>query len=119
MYTANTMASAIEALGMSVPYSSSIPAWDPTLNDGEGGLHPEKADEVERAVKALHYCIDADLKPRDIMTDKAFENAVRLVMVTGGSTNATIHLIAMARSCGVNLSLEDFPFSHNNLLFEG
>jgi dihydroxy-acid dehydratase len=108
MYTANTMASAIEALGMSVPYGSSIPAWDPKLNHGEGGLHPEKVDEVRRAVKALKWCIDHDLKPRDIMTQKSFENAVRFVMVTGGSTNATIHLIAMARSAGVDLRLEDF-----------
>ena len=108
MYTANTMASAIEALGMSVPYGSSIPAWDPRLNDGEGGLHPEKNDEVVRAVAALQHCIEHDIKPRDIMTKKAFENAVRLVMVTGGSTNATIHLIAMARSCNIDLSLQDF-----------
>ena len=107
MYTANTMASAIEA-GMSVPYSSSIPAWDPQANGGEGGLHPEKIDEVARAARALQHSIEADLKPRDIMTAKAFENAVRMVMVTGGSTYATIHLIAMARSAGVDLSLQDF-----------
>jgi len=111
MYTANTMASAIEALGLSVPYSSSIPAWDPLIKreDGElGGLHPEKVAEVRRAVAALQTCIELDIKPRDIMTMKAFENAVRLVMVTGGSTNATIHLIAMARSAGVDFRLEDF-----------
>ena len=108
MYTANTMASAIEALGMSVPYSSSIPAWDPKLNGGNGALHPEKVGEVRRAVEALQTCMELDLKPRDIMTRKSFENACRLVMVTGGSTNATIHLIAMARSAGVDLSLEDF-----------
>jgi len=108
MYTANTMASAIEALGMSVPYSSSIPAWDPALNGGAGGLHSEKVDECRRASDALEICLANDIKPRDIMTMKAFENAVRLVMVTGGSTNATIHLIAMARSAGVDLRLEDF-----------
>jgi len=108
MYTANTMASAIEALGMSVPYSSSTPAWDPNANGGEGALHPEKVDECRRATEALQYCIENDIKPRDIMTMKAFENAVRLVMVTGGSTNATIHLIAMARSAGVDLTLDDF-----------
>jgi dihydroxy-acid dehydratase len=108
MYTANTMASAIEALGMSVPYSSSIPAWDPALNGGAGGLHPEKVDEVRRAAAALQTCLQQDLRPRDIMTPKAFENAVRMVMVTGGSTNATIHLLAMARSAGVNLTLQDF-----------
>jgi dihydroxy-acid dehydratase len=108
MYTANTMASAIEALGMSVPYSSSIPAWDPALNGGAGGLHAEKQGEIERAADALQHCIEHDIKPRDIMTMKAFENAVRLIMVTGGSTNATIHLIAMARAAGVDLRLEDF-----------
>ena len=108
MYTANTMASAIEALGMSVPYSSSIPAWDPKANGGAGGLHPEKIAEVERAADALETCIKGGILPRDIMTKKAFENAVRLVMVTGGSTNATIHLIAMARSAGVDLNLQDF-----------
>jgi len=108
MYTANTMASAIEALGMSVPYSSSIPAWDPAANAGAGGLHPEKLDECERASEALLRCLENDIKPRDIMTMKAFENAIRLIMVTGGSTNATIHLIAMARAAGVDLRLSDF-----------
>ena len=108
MYTANTMASAIEALGMSVPYSSSIPAWDPTLNGGAGGLHPDKVKECQRAVTALRHCIENDIKPRDIMTYEAFENAVRVVMVLGGSTNATIHLIAMARAAGIDLTLQDF-----------
>ena len=74
MYTANTMASAIEALGMSVPYSSSIPAWDPALNDGAGWLHAQKVEECERAVEALQHCIANDIKPRDVMTMKAFEN---------------------------------------------
>jgi len=108
MYTANTMASAIEALGMSVPYSSSIPAWDPAANGGAGGLHPSKIDECRRAVAALTTCIEQDIKPRDILTMEAFENAIRLIMVTGGSTNATIHLIAMARAAGVDLRLSDF-----------
>jgi len=117
MYTANTMASAIEALGMSVPYSSSIPAWDPKLNNGEGGLHAEKIEECERAVEALQHCIEHDIKPRDIMTKKAFENAVRFVMVTGGSTNATIHLIAMARAAGVDLTLQDFKRISNETPF--
>ena len=108
MYTANTMASAIEALGMSVPYSSSIPAWDPKLNGGQGGLHSEKVAEVDRACAALEHCLAVDLKPRDIMTMAAFENAIRLIMVTGGSTNATIHMIAMARAAGVDLKLSDF-----------
>jgi len=91
-----------------VPYSSSIPAWDPAINGGAGGLHEEKVEECRRAVVALQHCIENDIKPRDIMTMKAFENAVRLVMVTGGSTNATIHLIAMARAAGVDLTLDDF-----------
>ena len=107
MYTANTMASAIEALGLSA-VSSSIPAWDPAANGGEGELHPEKQAECDRATAALATCIEKGIRPRDILSMKAFENAVRLVMVTGGSTNATIHLIAMARSAGVDLSLEDF-----------
>jgi len=108
MYTANTMASAIEALGMSVPYSSSVPAWDPELRDGQGWLHPDKVEECKRAADALQICLEKDIKPRDIMTLKAFENAVRIVMVTGGSTNATLHLIAMARAAGVDLTLEHF-----------
>jgi dihydroxy-acid dehydratase len=108
MYTANTMASAIEALGMSVPYSSSVPAWDPHANGGAGGLHPEKIEEVGRAVAALEGMIANEIKPRDIMTMKAFENAIKLIMVTGGSTNATIHLIAMARAAGIDLRLTDF-----------
>jgi len=93
---------------MSVPYSSSIPAWEPSANGGSGGLHQDKVAEVDRAVAALQVCIERGIKPRDIMTPKAFENAVRLVMVTGGSTNATIHLIAMARAAGVDLTLQDF-----------
>jgi len=108
MYTANTMATAIEALGMSVPYSSSIPAWDPAANGGAGGLHPEKLAEVDRAASALQTCLERGIKPRDVMTLEAFENAVRLIMVTGGSTNATIHMIAMARAAGVDLTLQDF-----------
>ena len=114
MYTANTMASAIEALGMSLPNSSSVPAWDPALNGGKGGIHPGKAEECRHAAKALRYMMENDIKPRDIMTMKAFENAIRIVMATGGSTNATIHLLAMARAAGVDLRLEDFRrLSHN------
>ncbi|MCB0328480.1 MAG: dihydroxy-acid dehydratase [Bdellovibrionales bacterium] len=97
MYTANTMASAIEALGMSLPYSASIPAED-----------PEKLEECFRAGKAIDNLLDLDLKPRDIMTRKAFENAIRITMVLGGSTNAVLHLIAIARSVGVELGLPDF-----------
>lgn len=97
MYTANTMASAIEALGMSLPYSSSNPA-----------LSPEKSAECAEAGKAIRLILEKDLKPRDIMTFKAFENAITIVMVLGGSTNAVLHLIAMAKSVGIKLTQEDF-----------
>ncbi|HYP07465.1 MAG TPA: dihydroxy-acid dehydratase [Bryobacteraceae bacterium] len=97
MYTANTMASAIEALGMSLPYSSSTPAEDPL-----------KHDECVRAGKAIRKLLELDLKPRDIMTRQAFENAMVLVVATGGSTNAVLHLIAMARAAGVALTIDDF-----------
>jgi dihydroxy-acid dehydratase len=97
MYTANTMASAIEALGMSLPYSSSIPAEDPL-----------KLGECMAAGKAILNLLERDLKPRDIMTRAAFENAMTIVMALGGSTNAVLHLIAMARSVNVPLSIDDF-----------
>ncbi|GIL24590.1 MAG: dihydroxy-acid dehydratase [Bacteroidota bacterium] len=97
MYTANTMASAIEALGMSLPYSSSNPA-----------LSKEKSAECIEAAKAIRLCLEKDIKPRDIMTMKAFENAITIVMVLGGSTNAVLHLIAMAKSVGIKLTQEDF-----------
>ena len=97
MYTANTMASAIEAMGMSLPYSSSTPAVDPA-----------KQEECLKAGQAIRYLLEKDIRPRDIMTREAFENAMVLVIVLGGSTNAVIHLIAMARSVGVTLTLEDF-----------
>jgi dihydroxy-acid dehydratase len=97
MYTANTMASAIEALGMSLPYSSSAPAEA-----------PEKLEECRRAGAAVLRLLELDLKPRDIMTRRAFENAIALVSVLGGSTNAVLHLLAMARTAGVALALEDF-----------
>ena len=97
MYTANTMASAIEALGMSLPYSSSTPAVD-----------PGKAEECRRAGDAIKRLLELDLKPRDIMTRAAFENAMVLVMALGGSTNAVLHLIAIARSVDVTLTLDDF-----------
>lgn len=97
MYTANTMASAIEVLGMSLPYSSSTPAEDPL-----------KLDECLRAGTAIKNLMDLDLKPRDIMTREAFENAMVLVNVLGGSTNAVLHLIAMARSVNVPLDIDDF-----------
>ena len=97
MYTANTMASAIEALGMCLPYSSSIPAED-----------PEKMAECVRAGAAIRLLLERDIKPRDIMTRAAFENAMVIVMALGGSTNAVLHLIAMARAVDVELSLDDF-----------
>jgi len=97
MYTANTMASAIEALGMSLPYSASTPATD-----------PGKQEECVRAGAAMLRLLELDLKPRDIMTREAFENAMVVIMALGGSTNAVLHLIAMARAVGVRLSLDDF-----------
>ena len=97
MYTANTMASAIEALGMALPYSSSNPA-----------LSKEKVEECLAAGKYIRLLLERDIKPRDIMTPKAFENALTIVMALGGSTNAVIHLIAMARAAGLKLTLEDF-----------
>jgi len=97
MYTANTMSSAIEALGMSLPYSSSNPA-----------LSPEKKQECIDAGVAIKLLLEKDIKPRDIMTRKAFENAITIVAVLGGSTNAVMHLIAIAHSVGIELTLKDF-----------
>lgn len=97
MYTANTMACAIEALGMSLPYSSSTPAVDP--------LKLEECFKVGAAIKNL---LQLDLKPRDIMTREAFENAMVLVIILGGSTNAVLHLLAMARAVEVELTVDDF-----------
>lgn len=97
MYTANTMASAIEALGMSLPYSSSNPA-----------LSEEKRQECLAAGKAIRLLMEKDIKPKDIMTRKAFENAIIVIMVLGGSTNAVLHLIAMAKSVDVPLTQDDF-----------
>ncbi len=97
MYTANTLASAIEALGMSLPYSSSNPATS-----------EEKQQECLRAGSAIRFLLEKDIKPSDIMTRKAFENAMVMVSALGGSTNATLHLLAMAHSVGVDLKLADF-----------
>lgn len=97
MYTANTMASAIEALGMSLPYSASNPA-----------VSEDKKNELKQAASAIKLLLEQDIKPSDIMTFKAFENAIRLVIVLGGSTNAVMHLIAMAKTIGVKLTLSDF-----------
>ncbi len=97
MYTANTMASAIEAIGMSLPYSASTPAED-----------PGKAEECRRAGAAIRVLLERDLKPSDIMTRDAFENAMVMVSALGGSTNAVLHLIAMAKAVGVKLDIDDF-----------
>jgi len=104
MYTANTMASAIEALGMSLPYSSSNPA-----------LSKDKEKECEAIGKAIKILLEKDIKPRDIMTRKAFENAITVIMVLGGSTNAVLHLIAMAKSVDVPLTQDDFQAISNTI----
>ena len=97
MYTANTMAAAIECLGMSLPYSSSYPA-----------LSFQKQEEPQRLAIAARIILERDIKPRDIMTRSAFENAITLIMALGGSTNAVIHLIAMAKAVNVPLTIDDF-----------
>ena len=97
MYTANTMASAIEAMGMSLPYSSSTPAVDLA-----------KQEECFNAGEAIKHLLEKDIKPRDIMTRDAFENAMVLVTILGGSTNAVLHLLAMARAVNVELTIDDF-----------
>lgn len=97
MYTANTMASAIEALGMSLPYSSSNPA-----------VSPEKKQECLDAGKYIKVLLENDIKPSDIMTRKAFENAIRSIIILGGSTNAVLHFIAMGKAIGVEITQDDF-----------
>ena len=97
MYTANTMSSAIEAMGMSLPYSSSNPA-----------ISSEKSDECDKLGKALKNLLIKDLKPLDIITRKSLENAVRLITVLGGSTNAVLHLLAIAKSAKIKFSIDDF-----------
>jgi dihydroxy-acid dehydratase len=97
MYTANTMSSAIEALGMSLPYSSSNPA-----------LSQDKKDECIAAGKYIRLLLEKDIKPKDIMTKEAFENALTIIMALGGSTNAVLHFIAIAKSVGIAIRLEDF-----------
>ncbi|MDF2430908.1 MAG: dihydroxy-acid dehydratase [Mucilaginibacter sp.] len=104
IYTANTMAAAIEALGMSLPYSSSNPA-----------LSDEKKAECLAAGKAIKILLEKDIKPSDIMTRKAFENAIVVIMVLGGSTNAVLHLIAMAKSIDVKLTQDDFQEISNRI----
>jgi len=106
MYTANTMASAIEAMGMSLPYSSSTPAVD-----------PGKLAECLAAGKAIRNLLEKDIKPRDIMTRAAFENAMVIIMALGGSTNAVLHLLAMARAVDVILTIDDFQSVSDRIPF--
>lgn len=106
MYTANTMASAIEAMGMSLPYSSSTPA-----------VTPEKMEECFRVGTAVRHMLEIDLRPRDIMTREAFENAMVIVSALGGSTNAVLHLIAMARAVDVKLGIDDFQSISDRIPF--
>ncbi len=106
MYTANTMASAIEAMGMSLPYSSSTPAVD-----------AGKIDECLRAGAAIRNLLEKDIKPRDIMTRAAFENAMVIIMALGGSTNAVLHLLAMAKAADVKLSIDEFQATSDRIPF--
>jgi dihydroxy-acid dehydratase len=97
MFTANTMSSAIEAMGMSIPGAASIPAVD-----------PRNEDMATRAGQIIHDLLERDLKPRDIMTHDAFENAIMVVLSMGGSTNSVLHLLAIAHEAGVDLEIDDF-----------
>jgi dihydroxy-acid dehydratase len=97
MYTANTMSSAFEALGMSLPYSST-----------EANVHDEKVESTRRAAAVLVEAVKKDLKPRDIVTKKSIENAVAVIMATGGSTNAVLHFLAIAHAAGVEWTIDDF-----------
>ena len=106
MYTANTMASAIEAMGLSLPYSASIPATDPA-----------KLDECHRAGAAIRHLLEQDIKPCDIITRRSLENAMAVVMALGGSTNAVLHLVAIARSAGVELTIDDFQATSDRVPF--
>lgn len=106
MYTANTMASAIEALGMSLPYSASNPA-----------LSPEKQQECAQIGTAIYQLLEKDLTPRKILSRESFENALTLIMVLGGSTNAVLHMIAIAKSVDIPLSIDDFQRISNKTPF--
>ena len=97
MYTANTMASAIEALGMALPYNSSNPA-----------VSPDKKAECERVGSALRHLIEQDIKPKDVVTRKSLENAIRLIAVLGGSTNAVLHFLAIAKAAEIEFTIDDF-----------
>lgn len=106
MYTANTMASAIEAMGMGLPYSSSFPATS-----------QEKREECSRIGQAMRHLLEKDIKPRDIVTKKALENALTVITVLGGSTNAVLHMLAVAKAMNVELSIDDFQRISNKTPF--
>jgi dihydroxy-acid dehydratase len=106
MYTANTMSSAIEALGMALPYSSSNPA-----------ISKDKSDECEAIGAAIRKVLEMDLKPKDILSKESFENAIRLITLLGGSTNAVMHLIAIAKSVDIQIGLSDFQRLSDNTPF--
>jgi len=106
MYTANTMAAAIECMGLSLPYSSSNPA-----------LSQQKQNEPELLAQSIKNILEKDIKPRDIMKRTSFENAITLIMALGGSTNAVIHLLAMAKSVDINLTLDNFQTISNRVPF--
>lgn len=97
MYTANTMASAIEAMGLTLPGSSSFPAGSPA-----------KMRECVSVAKSLRVCLERDIKPRDLVTKESMENALVLIMALGGSTNAVLHLLAIAHTADLDLSIDDF-----------
>jgi dihydroxy-acid dehydratase len=97
MFTANTMSAAFETMGLSLPYSSTMAAED-----------AEKADSAARSAEVLAQAIETDIRPRDLMTREAFENAIAVIMAVGGSTNSVLHLLAVARTAGVDLAIEDF-----------
>jgi dihydroxy-acid dehydratase len=106
MYTANTMASAIEALGMALPYNSSNPA-----------VSPDKKEECERVGSALRHLVEQDFKPKDIVTRKSLENAIRLIAVLGGSTNAVLHFLAIAKAAEIEFTIDDFQAIMNKTPF--
>ena len=106
MYTANTMASSIEALGMTLPFNSSNPA-----------LSPEKKQESIKAGEALRVLLEKDIKPSDIITRKSLENAIRLITILGGSTNAVLHFLAIARAAEIDFTLRDFQATSDNTPF--
>lgn len=106
MYTANTMATAIEAMGLTLPGSSSFPA-----------VSPEKRRECEKAAAVIRIAMERDIRPRDLITRRSFENALRLTMILGGSTNGVLHFLAMANSAGVDLTLDDVTRASNTTPF--